>query len=360
MKFGFQCLILGPSYKELNAAGVLVGLRIFNTPLVTQQELRALPKDNDNDFQAAALGELLGRPKLVGDVVENWLKTANGKRTLCFAVSKAHGAALLESFRRQGIAAEMLTDADDEATREEIIGRLEAGETLVVINCFLLAYGVDVPSVECVILARPTRSLVMYLQMVGRGLRSAPGKTSCILMDHGHVVENLGLPQSDQAWTLDPARNVNVETFKAQSRKSVDESPRTCRECKAMWLTSERGKSCPECGWTPMPKAKPVMVERADLEEMADAADVISPNDPKVLAFYREACGWKANRNPQGWAEKPGKIRWGAWCETRAKFGIAETVRMPSRYWDTPACHPSSEVAGWLHYRLIKYARSHA
>jgi superfamily II DNA or RNA helicase len=124
---------------------------------VTQQELGELPKDTDNDFAAGALGQLLGRPKLVGDVVSNWLRIANGKRTLCFAVNKSHAAALVDSFQRQGVPAELLTDQDDESTREAVIARLEAGTTSVVVNCFLMSYGVDIPSVETIILARPTR-----------------------------------------------------------------------------------------------------------------------------------------------------------------------------------------------------------
>ena len=354
----FDCLIPGPSIKALTAGGVLTHTKIYNTPLVTDQELRALPKDNDNDYQPKALGELLSRPKLIGDVVENWLRVASGKRTLVFGVNKGHVAALLQSFRRQGVAAEMLTDDDDEQTREDIIGRLETGDTTVIVNCFLLSYGVDVPSVECIILARPTRSLTMFLQMCGRGLRAYPGKTHCIVMDHGHCVETLGLPQSDYPWTLDPARNVNTETLSAHCHEA-QESPRTCSECKAMWLTSECGNTCPECGWVAQPKPKPVIVEEADLQELTDD-EVISPADARVLAFYREACGWKANRKPQVWSATPNKLRWAAWAETRVRFGIAETVGMPRGSWDVAPLAPSRDVAGWLHYRSIKYARGKA
>jgi DNA repair protein RadD len=356
----FDCLIMGPSIRTLTAAGVLVPARVFNTPIVTDKELRAIPKDADSDFKPGALGELLSRPKLIGDVVHNWLRIANRKRTLCFAVNKAHGAALLDSFRRQGVAAEMLTDADDEEIREEVLGRLEAGNTSVVINCFLLAYGVDVPAVECIILARPTRSLVMYLQMVGRGLRSAPGKTHCILIDHGHVVETLGLPQTEHAWTLDESRNVNVEALSAHSRKATTEKTRTCAECTALWLTSEHGNSCPECGWVAPQRTKAITVQDADLEELADAPPPASPLDERVMRFYREACGWRARRKPELWAEKPKSVRWWAWCETRAKFGIADSVRKPSWYWEALPQLPSAEASGWLQHRLIKWARSKA
>jgi superfamily II DNA or RNA helicase len=295
----FESLILGPSIKELTAAGVLVPTRIYNTPLVTQAELGAIPKDIDSDFKQGSLGELLSRPKLVGDVVGNWLRIANGKRTICFAVNKAHGAALLDQFRQQGVAAELLTDADDEEAREQVIERLESGQTQIVINCFLLAYGIDVPAVECVILARPTRSLTMYLQMVGRGLRTSAGKTHCILIDHGRVVENLGLPHSDFAWSLKANSNVNTAAeSEARNVRAALESPRTCRECADIWLVSECGHACPSCGWAPSPRSKPIEVQAADLEELADAPARVSPASPEVYEFYRQACGWKAQRKP--------------------------------------------------------------
>jgi len=354
----FDCLILGPSIRELTAAGVLVPTRIFNTPIVTEKELRSVPKDTDSDFKPAALGELLSRPKLIGDVVTNWLRIANRKRTLCFAVNKAHGAALLDSFRQQGVAAEMLTDADDEGTREEVIERLEEGTTSVVINCFLMSYGVDLPTVECIILARPTRSLMMYLQMVGRGLRAAPDKTHCIVIDHGHVVENLGLPQSDHDWTLAEDRNVNAEALARNTGESTSERARTCSQCLTLWLTSEQGQCCPECGWTPPQRSKAIGVQDADLDEIAEDAAPLSLTDKRVLQFHAEACGWYARRWPDRWMNKPNSGRWWAWGQTLAKFRFADGLRMPDKGWKSFAMPPSAATAGWLQHRMIKFAKS--
>jgi DNA repair protein RadD len=357
----FDVLILGRSIRELTAMGVLAPLRIFNTPVVTVKELRSVPKDNDGDYQPQALGELLSRPKLVGDVLENWLRIAKGKRTLLFCVNKTHGAALLADFLKAGIAAEMLTDQDDEATREDVIGSLARGDTHILINCFLMSYGVDVPAVECVVLARPTRSLTMFLQMVGRGLRPSPetGKTYSTLIDHGHVCETLGLPQSDFGWTLEAARNVNKEALAVQ-RSTAAEAMRTCRECSAIWLTSEQGHACPECGWKPAPRAKAISTREADLEEMADVEDQPTPHDQRVICFYREACGWYARRWPDRWMAKPKSGRWWAWVQTRDKFRFAETVRKPGSYWDLTPFTPSAEVSGWLQHRIIKFARARA
>lgn len=357
----FDCLILGPPIRALTAAGMLVPLRIFNTPLVTAGELKALPKDNENDYQPTALGDLLARPKLVGDILENWLRIAKGKRTLLFCVNKTHGAALLAEFLQHGVKAEILTDQDDERTREDAVGRLARGETHIVVNCFLLAYGVDVPGVECIVLARPTRSLTMYLQMVGRGLRPSvdTGKRDCILIDHGHVVTNLGLPSSDFGWTLEEARNVNREALE-RARSVTPEATRTCRQCAALWLTSEQGNACPECGWMPAPKSKPIGVRQADLAEMADDAKPTSAADLRVVSFYREACGWYAKRWPERWRAKQNSGRFASWKNTAEKFGFPDSVRMPSSFWDMAPLPGGLEVSGWCQHRLIKRARSRA
>ena len=150
-----------------------LGIRIFSKPAATERELATVAKDGKTgDYAVGELGELMSRPKLVGDVVENWLRIANGKRTLVFATNKAHGAALVEEFLQAGIAVELLTDQDSEPDREAAIYRLETGATKVIVNCFLLSYGTDVPTVECIVLAR-RRGACLYLQCIGRGMRPA-------------------------------------------------------------------------------------------------------------------------------------------------------------------------------------------
>lgn len=358
LSMAFDRLILGPSILELIRAGSLVRPRIFNVPVVSREELKVLPKDSAGDYAEGAVGTLLSRPKLIGDVVQNWLAIAGGKRSIVFACNKAHGAALVEGFGRAGIAAEILTDQDDEATREEAIARLESGQTRVLINVFLMAYGVDVPAVECIVLARPTRSLPMYLQMVGRGMRPAPGKDNFLLIDHGRVVENLGLPTSDFGWNLDDTRNVNREA-EARSRTQTVEQPRTCPECRNMWLVSEDGSGCKHCGWAPAPSAKAIAVQDAALGELdIDAqAAAPTPHSPEVLQFFREALGDAARRDPVKWRATPNKCRAAAWYAMRDKFCLPEQ-KIPGRYWSLEPLPTSPQVAGWLKHRRIKFARA--
>jgi len=354
----FEALIPGPSILDLIATGMLVRPRVFNVPVVSVAELEAVPKDTANDYQPKALGALLSRPKLIGDVVQNFLRLAAGKRSIVFACNKAHGAQLTQEFTQAGVAAELLTDRDSESTREAVYERLEAGKTTVLVNVFLAAYGIDLPTVECIVLARPTRSVVMYLQMCGRGMRPAPGKSDFLLIDHGRCVDTLGLPHSPREWTLDERRNVNAEARERFTRKATEEKPRTCPECQHLWLVSELGEACRECGWVPAPRPLSVVAQAAELGELVETdKQLVMPHAPEVARFYREAVAWYGARWPDRWRERPKSGRWWAWAQAKTKFRFDEQTPMPREFWETPPSRTSVATAGWLKSQMIRYAK---
>lgn len=351
----FDTLVLGPTVGELIGANMLVKPRIFSRPVMSAKDLKSVRQDyKTGDYATGELSALMSRPKLVGDVVTNWLRIANGKRTIVFACDKAHGAQITQEFLQAGVPCEQLTDADDDDTRESVIARLDAGVTQVVVNCFLLSYGIDIPRVECVVLARPTRSVVLFLQAVGRGMRPSEGKDAVILIDHGRVVENLGLPTYDRDWSLDGS-NVNVQAREklADSRRQAEEKPRTCKECSCVWLVTEDGHKCPNCGWQHVPKPKPVQVTEADLAEV----NAVLADADGMDAFYAEACHWYSQRWPDRWQAKENSGRFWAWSQTRTRFKRPDDERIPSRYWRMPIREASPETAGWLKSQMIRWAK---
>jgi DNA repair protein RadD len=352
----FDELVLGPTVSELISLRALCPVRIFSKPVMSKRELGEISKDaKTGDYATGELSALMSRPKLVGDVVENWLRIANGKKTLVFACDKKHGAQIREEFSRAGVACEHLTDADNDDVREDVIARLDGGVTQVLVNCFLLSYGIDIPSVECIVIARPTRSVVLFLQCVGRGMRPAPGKDHMILVDHGRVVDNLGLPTYDRDWSL-KGGNVNAQAADkfAEDRISADEKPRTCRECSRLWVVTEEGSRCPSCGWQPVPNAMPVQVTQAHLAEIGAQLPPVQNTEP----FFREACDWYRIRWPDRWQEKEKSGRWWAWMQTREKFKRPEDERMPSVFWNMPPLTVTPETAGYLKSRMIAFAKS--
>jgi DNA repair protein RadD len=352
----FDELIVGPSVKSLIASCDLVRPRIFSAPAATERELASIPKDaKTGDFAIGQLGELMARPKLVGDVVQNWLRIANARRTLVFACNKAHGAALVQEFLQVGVAAELLTDQDSEPDREAAIYRLETGTTKIIVNCFLLSYGTDMPTVEAIVLARPTRSVVLYLQSIGRGMRPAPGKDHVIVIDHGRVVESLGMPDSDFGWSLDEIDNVNIRARSATAEwRRSEERARTCPDCMHIWLVSEDGPGCTCCGWMPKPKAKPIAAIEADLREINGATTAHDAGDAE--RFYREALGYYARRWPHRWRERANSARWWAWMKTRKRFNIA-AEKPPGSFWRISPTPPSAITSGWLLSREVAWRK---
>ena len=134
----------------------------------------------------------MNQPQLMGDVVEHWLRHAADRRTVVFGTSVDHAIALAAAFRAAGVPAEHVDANTPTEEREAVFGRFRAGETQVLTNCFLAAYGFDLPAIAAVVLARPTKSLMLYLQMLGRGLRIDDGKRDCLVLDHAGCVHRFG------------------------------------------------------------------------------------------------------------------------------------------------------------------------
>lgn len=134
------------------------------------------------DFNQRQLAPIVNTPARNGAVVAAWQQAAAGRRaTLAFCVDVAHACDLAAAFRRAGIAADSIAGADED--RHDRLASFERGDLQVLTNCQLLSEGVDIPAIDCVIMAAPTQSQVRYMQAVGRGTRLAPGKTDCLVLD---------------------------------------------------------------------------------------------------------------------------------------------------------------------------------
>ena len=165
------------------------------------------------------------------------------------------------------------------------------------------------------------------------------------------------MPTDDFGWTLEDV-NVNASARAATAQRQLgEERTRTCAECSHIWLVSEEGPACSSCGWLPTPKARPVAVVSADLQEIDALPCGASRAD--LQAFYQEALGFYTGRWPDRWAQKPNGGRWWAWSQARERFGIA-TERMPSEFWSLAPLRAGTATSGWLRSRLIAWARRRA
>ena len=144
------------------------------------------------DYEAKGLGEAMDKGHLVADIVSTWLERGENRSTICFAVNRVHAKHIETQFKEAGVAAEYMDAYTEMEDRTAIIERFASGETRVICNVGVLTTGFDA-DVRCIILARPTKSEILYTQMIGRGLRTADGKDHCIakgskiLTDKGEV-----------------------------------------------------------------------------------------------------------------------------------------------------------------------------
>ncbi|GAA5900458.1 hypothetical protein JCM8208_005368 [Rhodotorula glutinis] len=161
------------------------------------------------DFTAASLARSIDKDAVNKLAVNAWLENARDRRsTLVFAVSVAHVLSLTNTFREEhGIDARFVYEGTKQKDREELYRAFKAGEFPVLINCGILTEGADFPAIDCVLLARPTRSQNLFLQMIGRGLRLSPatGKTSCLVIDLVGDSTDLGVVCTPTLFGIDPA-----------------------------------------------------------------------------------------------------------------------------------------------------------
>jgi superfamily II DNA or RNA helicase len=180
----FQSIIEAPQVADLIKLGYLVKTRVY-APV--DPDLRGV-RTVAGDYNQKQLAERMDRQELVGDIVEHWLKIGERRRTVAFCVDVNHSTHLRDEFVNAGVRCEHIDGGTPRDERDATLARLASGEIEVVTNCMVLTEGWDMPDVGCCILARPTKSIGLYRQMIGRVLRPAPGKVDAIVLDHSGAV----------------------------------------------------------------------------------------------------------------------------------------------------------------------------
>jgi superfamily II DNA or RNA helicase len=338
----FQTMIEAPTVAELIKLGLLVPAKIFTTPAPDLSGVRVM---STGDYNTDELSQKMD--PLVGDVIEHWMKHSQRRRTVCFAVDVRHSVHLTDEFGKLGVRAEHLDSNTSQAEREAILGRLASGEAEVVCNVGVLTEGFDCCDIGCIDLARPTRSLGLFRQMVGRGLRAAPetGKTDCIILDHSGGVHRHGRPDDVIEWTLDTDKRAINVTHEARIAKTGSSDPFV--ECKSCGHLRMKGAPCDNCGWEPKPPARAVEYIDGDLVPLGETN---KPTETDRITFYCELRGHQRTaRKKDG---SPYHPKWAA-CQFKDKF-----KSWPPFSWNNFApLEPSDATRRWIKHRQIAYAK---
>ncbi len=166
------------SRTDLEDLGFLVPMQYFTVR--TDLKLDKV-KQSGGDFQVGALSAVMNTPQLRAMAVKAWLEQGKGKRTIAFCASVEHAHQLAADFQSIGIGAAVIDGKTSE--RHLLLKRFADGEFQILTNYGVLTEGFDDPGVSCILMARPTTSPLVYTQCVGRGLRTFPGKTACVVID---------------------------------------------------------------------------------------------------------------------------------------------------------------------------------
>jgi DNA repair protein RadD len=333
----FDVMVEVPQVAELIAQGYLVPSRVYAP--VGENIARGV-RTSQGDYAIAPLAQRMNTPQLVGDIVLHWLKFGERRRTVAFAVDIAHSVHIRDELIRAGVRAEHLDGSTSIADREAILARLESGETEVVSNCMVLTEGWDMPEVGCCILARPTKQMGLYRQMIGRVLRPAEGKKDAIILDHSGAVYRHGLPEDHVEWTLKTDHRAQNPTHAA---RKAGEAPmlRQCPQCDTIMTIPP----CMRCGWAPAPRARAIDFADGELGLVVGGrarAERLQPHEQ--LQFYRELRGFARERGfKDGWAFHQ--------CQTRG-------FTPPWAWRDYPILDPSPATKAWAKSRMIAYSKA--
>jgi DNA repair protein RadD len=333
----FETLIETPQVAELIAQKYLVKTRVY-APV--DPDLKGVAT-RIGDYVESQLAERMDQPKLVGDIVTHWHKYGERRKTVAFAVSVGHSVHIRDEFIKAGVRAEHIDGSTPKPERDATLARLASGEIELVSNCMVLTEGWDMPEVGCCILARPTKKMGLYRQMIGRVLRPAPDKADAIILDHSGAVFRHGFAEDHVEWVLDPDRRAQSPTHQQRQEKHGSRLLE-CSQCGAIRVA---GEPCFHCGFLPQPQSRGIAIAAGELGLVDGSRRVKSDiNDPAVrnqwhamLAYVADERGYRP-----GWVAHKYKEKFGAY----PPWGMRPEP-----------CSPTPEVRSWVRSRMIAFAK---
>lgn len=223
----FDELVCGLTIKELIRQKYLSRFRLYAdpNPMSTKGVRMA-----QGDFSVKGLEKANNLIQLSGQLVESYLQHAQGRRCLVFGINIKHSQMIAARYNQAGIPARHLDGTTPDAERRDVLEQFRQGKILVLSNCQLFDEGLDIPALEAVQVAKPTKSLTKWLQMVGRVLRPLDGKDYAVILDHTKNWAIHGLPTRERVWSLDGVEDTNQTKTKRSSNGVVTEEKITIAE----------------------------------------------------------------------------------------------------------------------------------
>ena len=308
----FDVMIQGPSVAELIARSFLSPYEFYAPAIPDMDGVGSAA----GDFKRGEADAVVNRPKIVGDIVEHYLRLAPGEQGIVFANSRDHSRKIADAFNAEGISAMHVDGDTDPKDRDRFDEAFRAGDIRIGSNVSLFGEGYDVPNISYMADGAPTKSLVNVAQRWGRPLRLFPGKTRAIIADHaGNALppelggRGHGLPDDDREWTL-------TGRVKKAKGSSADADPITqCKQCFRVYPSSL--SRCPGCAADSPAMPRVVRQEAGTLsklerEELKRRAAAAKKDEERACTEYEQFVSLGRARGydyPVHWAKRQCKMR---------------------------------------------------
>lgn len=305
----YDDLIVAATTKDLIAQGFLSPYRVFAPSHPDLSGVATVNTTHGRDYSESQLGEAMDKPELTADIVSTWLQRGENRPTLCFAVNRAHARSLEQQFQNAGVTTAYVDAFTERNDRNKIGEHFDAGRVKVVVNVGCLTTGVDW-DVRCLILARPTKSEILYVQIIGRALRTADGKDDALILDHSDTTLKLGFVDSIHHDTLDDGKPKPPRAAAAATEEKV-KLPKECASPTCDYVKPAGVHKCPACGFEPVHR-QDVIVRDGDLVQLAG----MGPRQTRQVKqkFWSGLLWYCRTRSySRGWASHKYREKFGVW-----------------------------------------------
>lgn len=320
----FDDLIAPVSMKDLIREGRLLEFRVFAP---AHPDLSGV-QVTGGDYNGKQLGDRMAGDGLVADIVSTWTRLGEGRPTLCYCVDRAHAKKVQQRFLEAQIPAEYIDMATPAHERSAIQRRLESGQTKVVCNIATLTKGVDW-KIGCIIIARPTKSKMLHVQIAGRVIRANSGYPDGLVLDHSDNMIRLGLPTDIGFQPLCTAKKGE------RKYERGDPLPKECPSCN--FLKPPKVRQCPVCEFTPEARSE-IEEEEGELIQIGGKKRMVTTAEKQRwysgLKSIAETRGYKP-----GWAANQYRERFGVWPR-----GLSEI-----------SSEPAGDIESYVRSRMIRF-----
>jgi hypothetical protein len=261
----FQDIVLGKDAEWLTENKYLAEATVYSWPTIASASI----KQRAGDFAPKAAAAAVDKPAIMGDIVQGYKKHLAGKTAIANCCTVRHAENVATAFNNAGIAAAAITKKTPKDEQDRLFSCLSTGELKILCQCELISEGVDIPSVSGALMLRPTKSVTLWLQQLGRPLRRKIDGSRAIILDFVGNARNpeLGLPTDKREWSLEGKKK----------RTSDVPGIKVCKNCYA--ANKATAKTCSECGneFESQPSKDPDVIEG---ELVAMQPKRLRPGDP--------------------------------------------------------------------------------